>query len=142
MKVRDVMTSDPVVVSPDTSIEAVLSMMLERGIRHVPVVDEDGIVGVVSDRDLTFIHSMPGVFTMLSPADVKGVLESSVATIIKSRFLVDRDVVTVGPDDAIARAVEALLMYRIGALPVVEGDEVVGVVSVVDVLREAADRWS
>lgn len=142
MKVREVMTSDPVVVSPETSIEAVLLLMRERGIRHVPVVDADGIVGMVSDRDLTFIHSMPGVFTMLSPADVQGVLEEPVATIIKSRFLVDRDVVTIGPDDEVARAVEALLMYRVGALPVVEGDEVVGVVSVIDVLREAAERWS
>ncbi|RDV37214.1 CBS domain-containing protein [Bradymonadaceae bacterium TMQ3] len=142
MKVREVMTSDPVVVSPDTSIEAVLALMRERGIRHVPVVDTEGIVGMVSDRDLTFIHSMPGVFTMLSQADVKEVLESPVATIIKSRFLVDRDVVTVSPEDDASRAVEALLMYRVGALPVVEGEEVVGVVSVIDVLRQAAECWS
>ncbi|HYN36655.1 MAG TPA: CBS domain-containing protein, partial [Actinomycetota bacterium] len=50
--VSDCMTADPQTVGPSTSAEGALSMMLSNGFRHLPVVNQDGLVGIVSLRDL------------------------------------------------------------------------------------------
>lgn len=59
--VRDVMTTDPVTVSPDESVETCLSCFLELGFRHLPVLSRDGkIVGMLSSRD--FLPHLRGKF--------------------------------------------------------------------------------
>ena len=135
--VRDLMTGDPVVVDPEVSVEQVLALMQEASIRHIPVVDDEGVIGVVNDSDLTFIHGVPGVFDKM---DVQAVLDAPVGVVMKSRFLVKRDVVSVGSDEELKRAVDAMLAHRLRALPVIDAKgEVVGVLSAVDVLRWVGD---
>ena len=51
--VSEWMTADPMTVPPDTPIQEALNTMLERGFRHLPVVDGESILGIVSMRDLT-----------------------------------------------------------------------------------------
>ncbi len=139
--VRDLMTEDPVVVQPEVSVGRVLGLMQEAAIRHVPVVDEAGIVGVVNDTDLSFIHGMPGVFDRLSDRDVENLLEAPVGVVMKSRFLVKRDVVVIGADDLLEKAVDAMLAHRVRALPVVDEEQkLVGMLSAVDVLRWVSDE--
>lgn len=139
--VRDLMTDDPVVIDPDVSVERVMGLMQEAAIRHVPVVDEAGILGVISDRDLAFLHGVPGVFDKVGEGDVRALLEAPVGVVMKSRFLVERDVVSVGGDEPLKRAVDTMLANRLRALPVVGDDEnVVGVLSAVDVLRWVSDE--
>lgn len=138
--VRQLMTSNPIVVEPDVTVERVLAIMREASIRHVPVVDESGILGVVSDRDLTFIHGIPGVFDVIDDDDVQEALDAPVSVVMKSRFLVGRDVVTIGRDEPVQQAVNIFVGSKLGALPVVdESDSIVGVLSSVDVLRWLAD---
>ncbi len=139
--VSDLMTADPIVVEPDVALSRVLALMREASIRHVPVIDEEGIVGVVSDRDLTFIHGLPGVSDKVDDSDVEEMLAAPVAVVMKSRFLVERDVVTVAVDTPLKEAIDMLVATRVGAVPVVDDDrQVVGVLSAVDVLRWAADE--
>lgn len=140
VSVRQVMTSNPIVVSPEVTIERVMALMQEASIRHVPVVDDDGILGMISNRDLSFIHSIPGVMKGVDEADVQKVLDAPVSVVMKSRFLVDRDVVTIGRDEPLTRAVDIFVASKLGALPVVDDTGgVVGILSAVDVLRWVGD---
>lgn len=139
--VRELMTENPVVVEPDVSLERVMALMREASIRHLPVVDEEGLIGVVSDRDLKFVHGIPGVVDKVEDDDIEALLKAPVAVVMKSRFLIERDVVCVGRDEPIGRAVDALLANRVGALPVVDDQKsVVGILSAVDVLRWVNDE--
>lgn len=139
--VRELMTEDPITVAPDVSLEQVLGIMQQASIRHLPVVDDEGLVGVVSDRDLKFIHGLPGVFDHVGKEDIEAVLDDPISLVLKSRFLVDRDVTTLDPNDSVEEAVDIFVSTKIGAIPVVDvHQEVVGIVSDVDVLRWVADE--
>ena len=141
MKVRDLMTADPIVSKADVTVEHILALMQKASIRHIPIVDEKGLFGVISDRDLMFLHGLPGVIDSIDEQDVRQVLEAPVSLVMKSRFLVDRDVVTVGEDAPVREAVNILVASKVGALPVVDDDDqVVGVLSPIDILRWVADE--
>lgn len=138
--VRDLMTADPITVSPDISIRRVLALMNEASIRHLPVVDEHGIIGLVSNRDLAFLYAIPGVVPEFDEARTQELLEAPVGVVMKSRFLVERDVLSVAPGDELAEAVDLFLSAGVGALPVLdESGQVVGILSTVDIMRWVGD---
>ena len=139
--VRDLMTANPVVINPDVSTKNVMALMQEAGIRHLPVVDDEGIAGMVSDRDLTFIHGVPGVFQSVDTDEVTELLELPISIVMKSRFLVDRDVTTIREDQPLRQATDLLVGAGVGAIPVLnDGGEVVGILSTVDVVRWVTDK--
>ena len=135
------MTNDPVIVDPDVTIGNIMALLQEADIRHLPVVDESGIIGMVSDRDLKFLHNIPGVFTSVDTDQVSDVLELPISMVMKSRFLVDRDVTTIREDEPLQRAVDLMVGAALGAIPVLDqkGD-VVGLLSTMDVLRWVSDE--
>jgi acetoin utilization protein AcuB len=60
MHVRDVMTSDPLTVDPNTSLKEAARLLRQRGIRHLPVVDSAGhLTGILTDRDITHMAFVP-----------------------------------------------------------------------------------
>lgn len=139
-RVRDLMTPDPILIDPEVPLRRVRALMNKASIRHLPVVDEKGIIGLVSDRDLIFLHAIPGVAPEFSVEKIEAILDSPVGVIMKSRFLVERDVLSVGPGDALAEAVDLFVSTGVGALPVLdEAGKVVGILSTIDILRWAGD---
>lgn len=136
IRVRKLMTEDPIVVEADVDVERVLAIMRQADIRHVPVVDDSGLMGMVSDRDLAFIHGLPGVVDKLEDEDIEAVMEAPISLVLKSRFLVERDVVSIDADESLEVAVDIFVADKLGALPVVDEEGgVVGILSSVDVLR-------
>lgn len=132
MLVSEVMTQDPVSAGSDTPIHEVLEQMMDRDIRHMPVVDRGDLVGVVSDRDLKN-YSFEAV--MDDPAAARARLKKPISAVMTGEPL------TVSPEDELADAVDMLLENKIGAVPVVDAAEgnLVGILSYVDVLRAARD---
>jgi acetoin utilization protein AcuB len=122
--VRDWMSREPVTASPDQQARQVAGLMRVRGIRHVLVVDGGRLAGVVSHRDLRRLEPEAPL-----PAD------SPVASLMAD------NPVTVSPDVPLTVAARAMLEHRIGALPVVEDDRVVGILTRSDVL-EALLAWA
>jgi len=119
LHVRDLMTSTVVCVGARESISNVLSMMDERRIRHVPVVDEQRtVVGVVSQRDVLqralFQHS----------GTVNDIMSWHTETI--------------GPDDDISVAARIMLDHKYGCLPVVEHGRLAGILTEADFVRHMA----
>lgn len=118
------MTRNPASLSAGATIAEALSTLIELDVRHLPVVNADReVVGMVSDRDL---RGEP-VGSWASP---RRQLEQHLSEIMSS------DVLTVGLDAPISEIVALMLEYKIGAVPVVDGEgALVGIVSYIDVLR-------
>jgi len=136
MIAKDVMTPDPLTLTARATIEDAADLMRERNIRHVPVVDEGGVlVGMVSDRDLGALD----LGRMIGDEGAEGV-RRHLATPVAS--VMTPEVLTVGPDDDVEDLVDLMLENRVGAVPVVEGvaGRLVGIVSYVDLLRAFRDR--
>jgi acetoin utilization protein AcuB len=130
MQARDVMTTNPVTVTPRATLGEVWDLMREADIRHVPVVNAGALVGMLSDRDLAAL-------------DVAGVLTTEGADALRRRLarpvvtLMSSDVVSVEAEDDVAEVVDLMLEHKVGAVPVVRSgiQELVGIVSYIDVLR-------
>src|SRR5262245_9809731 len=135
MTAADLMTIGPVTVTPETSLAEAWDLMRERDIRHVPVVQEGTLVGMLSDRDLARLD-IPSILNARGADALRRELTTPIVKVMSS------DVVVVEPDTELSDVVELLLEHKIGALPVVEPDTraVVGIVSYIDVLRELYDR--
>jgi len=121
MLVKDAMTRHVTTVTPTTSALAALRLLRREDIRHLPVVDEDQtLVGIVSDRDLT-----PATRSAPSP----NVRARTV------RQLMSAPVRWTRPDDGLVAATRQMLAWHISALPVVEHDRVVGILTTTDCLH-------
>ena len=122
MNVRDVMTSNPRTVSPNDSIQAAARIMRDEDCGVVPVVDNGRPVGIVTDRDIVI------------RAVADGSSDKSV------RDIATTDLVFVKPDASTKDAEKLMSQRQIRRLPVVEGDRLVGIVSLGDIaVKEGRD---
>ena len=122
--VKDSMTREVVALSPETTAAEALALCRERRVRHLPVLEEGRLVGIVSDRDLR--SAAPA----LGDPDLVSALEK-----IRVSDVMTRDVQTARPDDPIEEAANRMRERRIGCLPVVEDGALVGIVSSSDVME-------
>lgn len=127
MLVRDVMRPDPVTVTPDTTLPEAVRLAAQRGIRHLPVVQGDRLVGIVSDRDLKRAMASPA--TTLEAHELRYLLER-----LPVREIMSTGVITIGPTMPVEEAARLMVLEKIGALPVTEAGRLVGIVTETDVL--------
>jgi CBS domain-containing protein len=119
------MSRQPLTVAPERPVGQVAGLMRIHGIRHVLVVDEDRLVGIVSNRDVRTPVGM----------------EPRVAADAPVNTVMSESPVTVTADTALVEAARALLERRIGALPVLDGERLVGILTRSDAL-EALLAWA
>jgi CBS domain-containing protein len=132
MKVVDVMTSDPVTVTPSETIRQADGLMDENNFRQLPVVNGRELVGIITDRD---IRSFLSGSLHSSSEEWDKAMNTQISTVMTSQP------VTLAPDDDLADAIEILLTEKVGAIPVVDDTEgLTGILSYVDVLRCFLDR--
>lgn len=134
MLVRDIMTPNPYSVSVTSSVRHLLRVLAEADVRHLPIVDEGALVGIVSDRDLRAVGSLVDD-ALERPGAAQEALAQPASSVMTS------GVITVNPESDVAEAIDLMIEHRIGAIPVVEADstKLVGIVSYVDALRAARD---
>jgi acetoin utilization protein AcuB len=130
MIVREIMTPTPWVVEVTDSLRRVHARLLESDVRHLPVVDRGKLVGIISERDVPSDLVSPGARGGFDRGD------RPVSNYMSS------DVICVTSESDLGDAIELMLEHRIGAVPVVDldGERLIGIVSYVDVLREARHR--
>lgn len=124
MIIEDIMTRDVVSVAPQDTLADALERARAGRFRHLPVISDGQVVGVVSDRDLR--TAIPA----LLPDDAPELLRRTPV----SRLMHTR-VVTVHPLDPVEDAARLMYEHKIGCLPVVSEDRLVGIVTETDVLR-------
>lgn len=128
MKVYDVMNREVKTVKRDTTARDAYDIMVKGGFRHMPVVDGDKLVGIISDRDLRLVMSVAG----------DGSSELSVDDIpedIKVGKIMTADPAILVPDTDLRQAVSLMTRHKIGALPVVAGGKLVGIVTQIDLMK-------
>lgn len=131
MSVREWMTKDPLTVSPQTSVFRAWRVMQERRIKHLPVLDGDRLMGIVSDSDLRL--ALPSPATSLEAHEINYLLDRMTVSEVMAK-----PVVTVTISTPLQDAARTLLRHRIGALPVMEGGALVGILTRSDVLGSFA----
>lgn len=139
MFVKRIMTSPALCIGPDTSIHAAVRLMDDAEVRHLPVVCHEKLVGIVSDRDL-----LRG--TGWLPPRMRDVSASGHERERAVSDLMHTPVMTVTPEDSVVTvavevAVEAVVQ-GIGCLPVIDDDQVVGIVTEFDLLKAYLDACS
>ncbi len=134
MIARDLMTLDPLSVTPQASIAEAWDVMRELAVRHVPVVEDGALVGMLSDRDLAQVD-IARVLRVEGADALREELETPIVEVMSS------DVISVEPGTEVGEVISLLLEHKIGAVPVVEQGtrEVLGIISYVDVLRALQD---
>jgi acetoin utilization protein AcuB len=125
MKVVDVMTKDPLTLTPNETIGQADELMNTNRIRQLPVVQGKDLIGIVTDRDIrSFLSGSLGVEAR----------EEALNT--KVREIMTTEPISVSSDDDLQEAIELMIDQRIGGIPVVdEAEGLVGIVTYVDVLR-------
>ena len=129
MKVKELMTKVLFTVAPDDPVDKVFILFHFENIRHLPVMEKGKLMGIVSDRDLkkvlgsrkNILASESGTTVTLSTRKVKNIMR--------------RGVLTIGPEQRAADAAAIMAKRKIGALPVLKKEKLVGILTATDILK-------
>jgi CBS domain-containing protein len=113
------MTPRVITASPEEGLKGAWKLLKEHGIRHLPVLEESRLVGIVTSRA-----------TALEVHELLYLLDR-----VTLREIMTKEVVTVTPDLSIPQAARLLLEHKIGGLPVLEGERLVGILTETDILK-------
>lgn len=127
MLARDVMQAPVATVTPDATLPEAVRLAGQRGIRHLPVVERRRLVGIISDRDLK--RAMASSATSLEAHELRYLLDR-----VRVREIMTRDVRTTWPSCPVEEAASLMVRERVGALPVLEDGQLVGILTETDVL--------
>ena len=127
--VSDWMTSDPITVTPETTLPDAHRLMKEHHIRRLPVVDEGKLVGIVTWGDIR--EASPSDATSLDIFELHTLLDR-----LPVRQIMTHDPITVHPITTIARTAQLMLEHKVGGLPVVDRRRrLVGIITESDIFR-------
>jgi acetoin utilization protein AcuB len=128
MYVGRIMHRELVTVPADTPIDKARAMIAEKAISHLLIVDHEGkLIGLASDRDIRQSWASPA--TSLSKHELNYLLGK-----INLGMIMVKKIVTVGPETTIERAALLMQQNRISALPVLDKDNLVGIITTTDVM--------
>ncbi|MDC0761845.1 CBS and ACT domain-containing protein [Brevibacillus sp. AG] len=131
MRIEEIMRKKIVTIQPSTTIGEALLLLRANRIRHLPVIENDSLVGIVSDRDLR--DALPS--RLLTHDDDDTVLHKPVADIM------NQQVITAHPLDFIEDAALQLYEHKIGSLPIVEGNRLVGLITESDLFSSLIELF-
>ena len=126
------MSRSVVTLTSEETLREAVSLLRSNRIRHLPVVDDSKLVGIVTDRDVK--RATPSVLSGVDRDQYDRVL----ATTKVGQFMT-REPRTVTPKTSLKAAVEIFLELKVGALPVVDDGHLVGILTDIDILRVARD---
>ena len=132
MQVKDLMTAKVFTVTPNDLIDRVFFLIHYEKLRHLPVVEKGKVVGIISDRDM---------YKALGPKSNSKVIEANSdntelhVVVKKVRHIMKRGIITVTPTTLASEAASLMTEHRIGALPVIEKEKLVGILTSTDILK-------
>ncbi len=129
MRVKYRMTPNPITATPDTSYNQALRIMKQNNIKHLPILDEHGkLIGIVTHSDL--LLAQPSPVTTLSVFEIASLLEK-----VTMDKIMSKPVLAVEESCSITNAAHFMLTNDIGCLPVMRGEELVGIITDTDIFR-------
>lgn len=136
MRIKEIMTKNPVAVTEDISILDAKELLKKEKIHRLPVTDKNGkIKGIVSEKDLLYVAPSPA--TTLNVYEMAGLLSK-----VKVRDIMTKDVITVGPETYIEDAARIMVDNNIGGLPVCLDDGLLtGIVTESDIFKKFVELF-
>lgn len=128
MAVKDFMTKKVIYVSPETTVAHAADLMREHDIHRLPVIEQDKLVGLVTAG--TLAEASPSKATTLSIYEMNYLLNKT-----KVGQVMIKDVITVSKEASLEDAVDLMLRQKIGVLPVVDDEQISGIITDKDVFR-------
>jgi acetoin utilization protein AcuB len=133
LTVNDLMTVIPNTVTPNSKLRQVIELMKSQNCRQLPVLENGKLVGIVTDRDIRLV--------MNSPLVLHGRWQDEeILDQVTVESCMTPNPMTVTPEMPAYRAASMLSIYKFGALPVVDGDSLVGIITVTDFLEYFASH--
>jgi CBS domain-containing protein len=126
--VREIMMGSPVTLTPNDTLDLASDVISLGRIRHIPVVQDGRLVGIISERDLLGATA----------SHIFGLKQKNKSALLKSVLIKDvmkKRVVTVAPDTPIKDTAHLMADKKIGCVPVIESNALVGLVTTTDILR-------
>ncbi len=126
--VREIMAGSPVTLRPEDTLDLASDVISLGRIRHIPVVQDGQMVGLLSERDLMGAAA----------SQIFGLKQQSKAALFKSVLIKDvmkKKIITVAPDTPIGEAAHLMAEKKIGCVPVISEGTLVGLVTTTDILR-------
>ena len=127
MKVSDRMTRDVVTLEEEQSLRDALSLQQRHKIRHIPIVTDGDVVGILTDRDLK--RASPSLLSGISQEKYDELLDSTLVSQVMTRTPQ-----TVTPETPIREVAKILMDQKFGALPVTDKNQLVGIITDIDLL--------
>ncbi|HHO70056.1 MAG TPA: CBS domain-containing protein [Halothiobacillus sp.] len=124
LRIESVMTRNPITVSGNTPLSEAQAIMISRGLRHLPVIEDGKVVGVISDRDI-----------LLAQLAHEGLDNRNALRVSDISTL---SVFAVSPQSPLADVVEEMARRHIGSALVMEGDTLLGIFTATDACRQLA----
>jgi acetoin utilization protein AcuB len=134
-RVRDYMTPEPVTLGLEHSLLDAVLMLRRSNLRHIPILENGRLVGLLSDRDVA--RMAPSMLTFLPQEEYNRVFEETPVGKVMTR-----NPISTSPDASLAEAVDLLYVNRLGCLPVLQDGKLVGIITVSDMLRALHDLVS
>jgi len=128
MRIRDMMTKNPITVDSETLVIDAQKIMKENNMRRLPVVDKGKLLGIITKHDL--LEASPSPATSLSVHELNYLLSK-----MKVKEIMKKNPVTLAPDTPFEEALRIGQENRIGSFPVVENGKLVGIATESDIVR-------
>ena len=128
MLVKNRMTTEVITLNPDQTLLKTMTLIQKKTIRHLPVVQEGKVVGMVTERDIRKAGASDS--SSLSIFELNYLMDQ-----IKVSSFMSKKVISVSPDEPIEAAAKLIYDHKIGALPVVDENRLVGLITSSDILE-------
>ncbi len=146
LKARDIMTEDVITISPDTTVEDAARILAENQISGVPVVRDNRLVGIVSERDIImkdkklsfpdYINILGGIIYLGNIRKFEEEFKKYLSVTVEG--LMTTNPKTVGPDATVEEIATLMVEKEINRLPVVDEGRLVGIITRADLVRKMA----
>jgi CBS domain-containing protein len=133
--VRDWMTPDPLTVHPQQTIPQAHNLMKTQNVRRLPVVEGDTLVGILTYGDIR--EAQPSDANSLSIHEINYLL-----SILSVDSIMTENPITISAEASIADAARIMLEHKVGGLPVMEGDSLIGIITETDICRVVVEEFS
>lgn len=128
LQVGELMTPAPITITSSHSLKTALDLLAKHNIRELPVVENGQLIGIVTDRDLRQVAPSYPLFR--DEEEIRSYTEN-----MKVASAMTPDPLVVAPDSSVVDAAKLIRTYRVNSLPVVKEKELVGIISVSDLLK-------
>jgi acetoin utilization protein AcuB len=129
MVVEQIMTRNPITVSPEDSLRRAIALMKQGKFRRLPVVESEQLVGIVTDRDIRLAANSPVILR-------ERWQDEFLLDHVKVDACMTPDPITVDPDTNVEEAAKLMRGLKVGGLPVVKEGRLVGIVTETDILNQ------